>query len=193
MYGCSCRQGPHQDAQKTSTVRVPRKSTVSAGPSRVVPESAGAANPVFPDGGAEATSCCSVQAESRSDDTNRIESRRPCLSSVTYLRAAILPGYRSSPGRRVVHERDRTDEQANGLSGTLTQPRQIIPDEPSVETTGSGSGRKPPDGMKHGLGFLGTNPFGNTLQHHHDERAVRSRRYTMAPSSAPTIPFQQAL
>src|SRR5438067_5932705 len=59
--GCSLRHGPHQTAQKTRTDLPCWKSTVKVAPSRVCPESAGAAVPTRPLGTACETSGWSVQ------------------------------------------------------------------------------------------------------------------------------------
>src|SRR5438309_8324555 len=69
--GCSFRQGPHQAAQNTRTALDALKSTVSADPSRVWPESLGAAVPTRPLGAACETSGCRLHPASSTTRTNR--------------------------------------------------------------------------------------------------------------------------
>src|SRR5713101_2594381 len=64
--GCSFRQGPHHAAQNTTTVLDALKSTASAAPSRVAPESCGATAPTRAWGAAWETSGCSVHPASSS-------------------------------------------------------------------------------------------------------------------------------
>src|SRR5438309_2129810 len=73
--GCSLRQGPHQAAQKTRTVRDALKSTISADPSSVSPESLGAAVPTRPLGAACETSGCRLHPAS--SNTRRNQGPRP--------------------------------------------------------------------------------------------------------------------
>src|SRR5258708_6267823 len=77
--GCSCRHGPHHEAQNSSTVFRLRNSTVTGAPSSVWPESAAAGTPTLPDGGATETSCCSEQ------DANK---------AAVIIRAIVVPAMR---------------------------------------------------------------------------------------------------
>ena len=65
-------------------------------PARVVPDTVGAENPVLPEGGADATSCWSVQAETKIEHAIIATSSRPWVSCTMLLRPPILPGYRSN-------------------------------------------------------------------------------------------------
>src|ERR1700730_16703586 len=69
--GCSFRQGPHQAAQNTRTALDALKSTVSADPSSVWPDSPGAAVPTRPLGAACETSGCRLHPASSKERTSR--------------------------------------------------------------------------------------------------------------------------
>ena len=88
-----------------------------------LPETEGAAKPIFPDGGAEATFCWSVQAEKRIEDTIIETSSRPWLSRPMLLRLALLPAYRSSPR---VAPRPATSAQDGIVDGLLATSRIVL-------------------------------------------------------------------
>src|SRR4030081_2966786 len=130
--GCSLRQGPHHAAQKTRTLLDALKSTDSADPSSVSPESRGAAVPTRPLGAACEASGCKLQPASSKTRIN--QGPRPSKlidrAGLGAAQGSLKPetGRRRPDGCRqqglVQHFVDVLDE--NELHGTLDFFRHLV-------------------------------------------------------------------